>query len=127
MAEAGITNFGVLLNELNEGAVIDELSQDLSDVLDQLRERAIQTSGKVKGKIVLKLDIQVTSAGLITIDPDVETKVPKPLRKQDSFHLTRGGGLSRKNERQQELPLREVRAVEVETREVGANRPVKEA
>lgn len=123
-----ITSYGGLIAELNHGAFSDELDQELSDDLERLRATAIATSGKIKGELIVKLKIQVTSAGLITIDPDVKSNLPKPIREQDSFHLTKNGALSRKNSKQQELPLREVAATPIDIREAPQpKRDLKEA
>lgn len=127
MAEV-ISRYGDLIAELNHGAFADELDQELSDDLERLRATAIATSGKVKGELSVKLKIQVTSAGLITIDPDVKSNLPKPIREQDSFHLTKSGALSRKNSRQQELPLQEAPCTPVDIREAAtAKRELREA
>ena len=122
-----ITSYGDLIAELNRGAFADELDQELSDDLERLRATAIATSGKVKGELTVKLKIQVTSAGLITIDPDVKSNLPKPIREQDSFHLTKSGALSRKNEKQQGLPFAEAPRAPVDIREVPNKRELKEA
>ena len=108
MASDGIKNFGVLLSGLNGGTVVGELSDDMDKLLEELREKAEQKSGSVSGELTLKLKFTVNTSGLTTIDYEVASKSPKPIRRQDSFFLTEGNGLSRRNERQQELPLREV-------------------
>ena len=120
MADAGIHDFAFLLNDLNEGKLRDEASKSLTDMLAFLRDYAVDTRGKAKGKLLLRLNVSVEQNGLVTLDGEVETKQPKPLRGQDNYYLTKRAGLSRSNPRQQELPgVREApRAAEV--REPGA-------
>lgn len=108
MANDGIKNFGVLLGTLNGGTVVGELSDETSTLLEELKEKAESKNGNVSGELTLKLKFTVNTSGLTTIDYEVSSKSPKPIRRQDSFFLTEGNGLSRRNEKQQELPLREV-------------------
>lgn len=127
MSDSGVTNFGVLVGQLNGGTFVAECSEKLCDVLEKLQEKAMQTNGAASGTITVTLKIKTNMSGLTTIDPSVSGKLPDPVRAQDSYYLTSGGGLSRKNERQQDLPLREVAGGLVETREAGTSRTVKEA
>lgn len=117
MADSGVKNFGVLLASINGGKVVDEATDKTHNLLDELSGKASLTNQKAKGDILVKLSFTVLPNGLVNVDADVQGKAPKPVREQDAFFLTESGGLSRKNERQQELPLREVLSQPVEMKE----------
>jgi hypothetical protein len=102
-----MSDFNVVLAQIAGGALRDELSDTMRDALLQLEQRALGTSKVAKGIVTLKLALAVEPNGLVCVDGDVITKLPKPLRQQDHFHLTKTGGLSRKNQHQQELQFRE--------------------
>lgn len=108
MADDSMSDFNVVLSQISGGALRDELSDTLRDALLQLEQRALGTSKVAKGALTLKMTLAVEPNGLVCVDGDVLTKLPKPLRQQDHFHLTKSGGLSRKNQRQQELQFKEV-------------------
>jgi hypothetical protein len=108
MSSDSMSDFNVILTQVAGGALRDELSDTMRDALLQLEQRALGTSKVAKGTLTLKLALAVEPNGLVCVDGDVLTKLPKPLRQQDHFHLTKTGGLSRKNQHQQELQFKEV-------------------
>lgn len=112
-----IEDFAVVLAAINHGQLRDELSAEMGKVLTALIERSHATSKAAKGKLTLTLDFEVEPSGLVAIDVDVSSKTPKPLRASDHFYATKSGGLSRKDPRQQDLPLREVDAPTPELRD----------
>lgn len=103
-----VSDFGVLLSQLAGGSVRDELSDTVRDTLLQLEQRALATSKSAKGKITLELAIVVAPNGLATFDPNINSKVPDPIRQVDHFYVCKDGSLSRKNQKQQELAFVEV-------------------
>lgn len=108
MADDSMSDFNVVLSQISGGALRDELSDTMRDALLQLEQRALGTSKVAKGTLTLKMVLAVEPNGLVCVDGDVITKLPKPLRQQDHFHLTKTGGLSRKNQRQQEFQFKEI-------------------
>jgi hypothetical protein len=100
-------DFAEVIGEVAGGELNEELSQTLTKVMDELESRALATQTKAKGKITLVLSFAVEPKGLVSIDGDVTSKTPKPLRQGDHFYLLKGGKLSRKNPRQQELTFRD--------------------
>jgi hypothetical protein len=106
--EEGPRSFGVILSQIDEGVLHAELGRELQKLLVDLRELAV--GAKAKGKMVLTLGITVESNGIVSIDPDVVTKVPNPKRARAIFWLTKGANLSAQDPRQQSLPLREAPA-----------------
>ena len=120
--------FTILLAELNGGAIRDELGETLAGSVFTLHEQATATCSKRKGKITLALSLTVEPSGAVRIDAEVVTKMPTPPRASDHFFVQRGGALTRKNPRQQELPLREVTPLAAPAREAGnAAQPAREA
>jgi hypothetical protein len=107
--EQSIQDFACLLNELDGGKLRDEASKKFADLMQYLHAYALDVHGRGKGCITLKLRACVDHTGIVSLDGEVEAKQPKPLRGQDSFYVTKRGGLSRNNPKQVELPLREVK------------------
>lgn len=108
MADNTTREFTVLLAELNGGAIRDELGEVLAKSLFELHEQAIATMSTRAGKLTLSLALTVEPSGAVRINADVSNKLPTVPRPSDHFFVSRGGALTRKNPRQQELPLREV-------------------
>jgi hypothetical protein len=101
--EQSIINMAVLLNDMDGGRFRDESTREFSAMLKFLRDYAADNSRKAKGRLTLKFNVTVEKDGLVRLDPDIEVKQPKPLRGADSYFVTKTGGLSRHNLKQQEL------------------------
>lgn len=115
----------------NIGALVDtfggagrtlnaELSEELHALVRRLELHAYDF-GKAKGVITLALTIDIDREGVVTVDPDVKLKAPKPARKKGRYWLTPGGNLSPENPKQTTLPLREV--PKAGARDVGPEEP----
>jgi hypothetical protein len=100
-------SFSHLLHQIGEGQFHAELSETMHELTKKLEAHAYDFS-KAKGKITLSLTVEIDREGLVTIDPEVTTKVPKPARKRGRFWIAPGGHLAAENPKQQQLPLREV-------------------
>jgi hypothetical protein len=100
-------SFSKLLEGLGEGAFHAETSETLHKLTETLFRHAVDFS-KAKGTLTMTLSIEVDRDGVVSIDPDVKTKAPKPARTKGRYWLTATGDLARENPRQQKLPLREV-------------------
>jgi hypothetical protein len=98
--------FAVILQELRDGRVHAELSQQLSDLIAKVKE-----TGK-GGELTLKIKIKPATRGAdvdkITVSDAISITLPKPERGEDFFWLTEEGDLSRNHPKQQELALRDV-------------------
>ena len=117
----GIKDFCVFMNELDGGKLRDEVSEELVGAIKKLHERALDNHATAKGRITLTLTLAVAKDGMATIEGDVTTKLPKPLRGQDSFYVRKNGALSRHSDKQLRLGLREVAPESGEMREAGGN------
>jgi hypothetical protein len=110
----GARAFNVVFAELCSGAAHEEATEELHKLLQRLRIAAELRGpkGDAKGKLTLTLDVTVEAKGVAQVKYDVTIKHPKPDREDDSFFLTRHSNLSRKNEKQMELGLRDVSATD---------------
>lgn len=107
--EEGARSLAVLLQAIGEGTFHAECSEELHQMVRKLEQHAYDFS-KAKGTITIALTVDIDREGVVTIDPDVKVKVPKPARKKGRFWVTPGGNLSPENPKQQKLPLRDVGA-----------------
>lgn len=107
--DEGARSFAVLLQAIGEGTFHAECSEQLHELTRRLEAHAYDFS-KAKGTLTLALTVEIDREGVVTIDPDLKLKVPKPARKKGRFWVTPGGNLSPENPKQTTLPLREVPA-----------------
>ena len=107
--DEGPRSFAVLLQGIGDGDLNAELSETLTDVNKNLAARADEF-GKAKGTLTLTLAIEIDRDGVVTLTPDVKTKLPKPARKNGRYWLTAGNNLSPENPKQTKLNLRKVPA-----------------
>lgn len=106
--------FTDVLGELENGAILQELTSALYDVV-----RAVQDTRKPGG---LKIAIKVTPTGRgsIELDTKFEAVEPKHDRPTTTFFVSQDGTLLRNDPNQPRLPLREVMDKETgELRTVG--------
>jgi hypothetical protein len=98
--------FAVILQELRDGRVHAELSQQFGDLVAKVKE-----TGK-GGELVLKIKIKPATRGTdvdkITVSDAINITLPKPERGEDIFYLTEECELTRSHPKQQELALRDV-------------------
>lgn len=90
------------LRDLEAGHLLDELSATQHSLVD-----AIRLAGK-GGELTIKLTYKPDGSGQMTIKADVKAKEPVLSRGTSLFFLTPEGNLTRKDPRQQEIPLRSV-------------------
>ncbi|MDH0334495.1 hypothetical protein [Metapseudomonas otitidis] len=90
------------LREVEGGNLLDELSETQHSLIN-----AIQLTGK-GGELVIKLTYKPEGAGQMTIKADVKAKEPVLARGTSLFFMTPEGNLTRRDPRQQDLPLRAV-------------------
>ena len=105
--EEGARSYATLVGQLGEGTLNAELSEDLHALVKRLEAHAYDF-GKAKGVITLALAVEIDREGVVTVDPDIKVKAPKPARRKGRYWLTPGGNLTPDNPKQTQLPLREV-------------------
>lgn len=107
--EEGPRSFGVILQKVADGAAEAELSRELFALTKILKDEARTTTGKVKGSITLKLNLEADGDdGLVKVGFDVSVKAPKPVRKNGHFWFTQGGNLTAEAPKQKKLPFQDV-------------------
>jgi hypothetical protein len=117
--ENGARGFAVILQQINEGTLHAELSEELQRLSKVLEAHANET-GKAKGTLTLKLALEVDHLGVARIFPEVVVKEPKPLRGAAVFWLDKASNLLPENPKQTKLPLREVPKRDEPARDIGA-------
>ena len=90
------------LRDIEAGGLLDELSETQHNLID-----AIRLTGK-GGELTIKLAYKPDGSGQMTIKADVKAKEPALSRGTSLFFLTPEGNLTRRDPRQQDLPLRTV-------------------
>jgi len=90
------------LRDIEAGGLLDELSEPQHSLID-----AIRLTGK-GGELTIKLAYKPDGNGQMTIKADVKAKEPALSRGTSLFFLTPEGNLTRRDPRQQDLPLRTV-------------------
>jgi hypothetical protein len=94
--------FGDTLIALNKGATVAELNEKLSEVVAAVRATA------KSGAVSLTLKITPGSKGnadMVFIEPDVKIKIPSAPKGATLFFTTDDNRLTRRDERQEELPF----------------------
>lgn len=104
------------LRELRHGAMLDEASEQLAEVVKRVRE-----TGK-SGALTIRLTVKPAGRGAVrtvVIEDDVANKLPEPDKEVTVFFPTEDGNLSRQDPTQMNLGLRAVEpAFDPETGEV---------
>lgn len=96
--------FAVILQDLRDGRVHAELSQQFGELVNKVQE-----TGKA-GELTLKIKVKPATRGnvdKIMIADAVTVSMPKPERGEDVFWLTDDNDLSRNHPRQGNLELRD--------------------
>lgn len=107
--EEGPRSFAHQLATMCDGETNIEASQELHDLLLNLRAEAAVRRKNVKGELIFRLSIEVTDHDIVTVAPPIKSKSPEPRRASTIMWLTAGGNLTPENPRQQTLPgVREV-------------------
>lgn len=114
--DEGSRSFAHTLQQLGDGTFHAECSEKFHAFLKTLSSHADDVS-KAKGTFTITLGVLVED-NVVTIDPDLKVKEPKPLRRRGRFWLTAGHNLTPENPKQQKLPLTEVPAPKTRTVEI---------
>jgi hypothetical protein len=102
-------SFSTLLTDLEDGALHAELSDQIKDIVAKLHDTAAEQGGKPSAILTIKMGFKLDS-GVIEVAADVKATLPKRSRRKSIMYATPDNNLTRRNPRQQELPLRDVNA-----------------
>lgn len=112
----GTKCFAVFIQDLRDGRAHSELSGQLEELIQKVKE-----TGK-KGCLNLKISIKPATRGgdvdKVTVSDQITVDLPKPERGEDFFWLTDDNDLTRNHPRQQTLELREATSRPVTFKEV---------
>lgn len=108
--QEGPRSFARFVELIAEGTAHGRMSQELHDLLVELKTTAEVESCVVKGSLTIKFDFKVTPLNECSVDYDLKRTAKKPKPIGSHFWLTSGANLSHENPRQTSLPLREVGA-----------------
>ncbi len=102
--EGEVSNgFILTLQNLGRGNSVDELSEQLQEVVESVRQTGKQ--GSITYKVIIKPAGRNNSEQLIVRD-EISSSTPKPDREESIFWATDQNHLVRENPRQQNLNLR---------------------
>lgn len=102
-----IRTFQAFVASVEDGELHKDLSEQLSDIVAALEKHQRDVGGKPTAALALTFNFKL-EGGLLEIQCDFKTKLPKTSRAKSIFWTTPENNLSRRNPRQQELPLRSV-------------------
>ena len=98
VSEPPSNSFLRTLGELRKGVAMTEASKDLANVVKE-----VQRTGR-PGEMNLKLKVRPSADGeSVSIEDDINAKVPRMAKKATTFFATEEGGLSRENPMQPEM------------------------
>lgn len=96
--------FRQVLEQLHDGRFLDECAEELTSLMNAIEDD--RTSGK--GEIVMTIKFEKQKTGQIDAIPNVKAKLPKRAASRSVFYVDDYHRLTRKNPKQQDLPLRAV-------------------
>lgn len=106
----GFTHF---IDQLGDGEAAQDMGAELHKLIKKLTAESKNRNVKIKGSYTLSLKFEADPRGTVAVEHDIKTVEPKPLRLGDTFFTTKGGNLTKQNEKQQSLNLRDVNAKRV--------------
>ena len=97
-------SFPVTLGAVRKGALINELTERLAEVV------AGVVQFEKAGELVLKLKVKpaAENSEMVVLSDEITVKVPVADRPPTWFFATDDGGLARKSPNQDELPFRQI-------------------
>lgn len=113
----GPRGFGTFLNQMDDGALMQELSEKLQLLSKVCGDYATRYQRAGKGTLTVTFNLTAIGA-TVQVASDVKVKEPKALRPGSTFWRTPGGNLTVENPRQQKLPLREVPTSGTKTKDI---------
>lgn len=66
-----------LIHMLSDGQFNYDCSADLQKMAEDMEELGIDTGGKVKGKVVVSIEVERSNDGIYFFTPNIDVKLPK--------------------------------------------------
>lgn len=116
-AQTGPRSFAVFVQQLGDGDLNSELSEELHKLGNALQDESLARSEVVGGALTLKLKAKCDPRGVVQFVWDVKMEPPKPKRCGASVWVDKHGHFVHDNPKQKTLFPREV-VQDAEIREV---------
>jgi len=117
-SKTGARSFAVFLQQLGDGDLNTELSEELYRLGNALQNESLARTDAVVGALTLKLKAKCDPRGVVHFTWDVKMDRPKPKRIGASVWVNKAGNFVHDNPRQAALFPREVKVEDAEVREV---------
>lgn len=104
----GPRSFARFFEQVGDGDFHRDASKRLFELGNDLRDEALRVDGKVKGKLVITVDMSIDERGQVGFNCDSTVKMQKVKRTPAQAWITAGGNLTLEHPTQIKLPLREV-------------------
>ena len=108
--EEGPRSFARFFENVGDGDFHRDASDGLYDLGNAIQDQALRTESKVKGKMVITIDMSCDARGVVGVNVDVAVKKPKAKRAAAQAWITKHGNVVFENPRQLKMNLREVGA-----------------
>ena len=103
MAKEPKNSFSVVLGELSNGHCVNELSENLENLIEQVRNR------NGVAELTLKIKLKARNGGKqIDVEHTITTKEPKRVAPSTLFYTTEANALQRNDPDQRTFDLREL-------------------
>jgi hypothetical protein len=102
--DEGPRSFTHFLAGLDMGAIADDASHQLRDLVKQLTVWAEDNNKTAKGTLTLKLSLSVDPTSLAKVGADITTKAPKRIKRDAIMWVDGTDNLVASDPRQQGLP-----------------------
>lgn len=106
--DEGVRSFTRILDQINHGHASIELSEEMHTTVGLLRAQAERHDAIVKGKMTIKIDLEVLPHGEVRLAVQSSSSISKPKAHGSTAWLTPGGNVTFEHPQQQKLPLTEV-------------------
>lgn len=97
-------SFLAVFKSLEDGILDADLTEDLVNLVHDMRAHQLTTGAKPKAKITLTLEIKL-DGGIFEVVPSYKVSPPKKPRSRSIFYPTKDNGLSVHNQAQHNLAL----------------------
>lgn len=105
-------NFQTLLSACEDGALLSELNDRMTDLVAVMRQEQHARGGEPKGNLSVAFSFKLDRSGIMEVSADVRVKEPKTERSRTIFYTLNDNSLSPNNPKQitMDLAPREVPA-----------------
>ena len=99
------SSFLTMFRSLEDGILDSDLTDEMVQLVHDMRAHQMATGAKPRAKIALTLEIKL-DGGIFEVIPSYKVTPPKKPRSRSIFYPTKDGGLSTQNHAQMNLGLK---------------------